>query len=305
MRIVTDNTNFGPCCAALGYFDCVHAGHLAVIGRAGEEARRRGVLCAVMTIDMSGARALGKGGADILPADERLRRIGEAGADVCFMPDFLRIKGLSGEAFVRDIIDGVFGARAVVCGDDFRFGAGRQCGTDELCKLCGARGIDVVVVPGEAVGGERISSSRIKRALEEGDMRAVGRMLGRGYGFSLEVYEEKHLARRLGFPTMNQRFPDGIVYPRFGVYYSAAYVSGQALPAVSNLGVRPTVGDENRVTLETHILDFEGELYGRSVRVELREFLRPEKKFAGADELRAAVERNIEQARALFKTRGL
>ncbi len=301
MRTVTDKIYFGPCCAALGYFDCVHAGHLAVISRTREQALKQGVKCAVMTIDMSGARALGKGGFDILPTSERLSRIEDAGADVCFMPDFLKLRDLSGEDFVREILEGTFGARTVVCGEDFRFGRGRSCGADELKELCRTRGIEVILEPAAMYGGERISSSRIKKALSDGDMTAAEAMLGRGYGFSLEVYEEKHLARRLGFPTMNQRFPDGIVCPRFGVYYSRAYVGEWALPAVSNIGVRPTVGDENRVTLETHILDFSGELYGKSVRVELKKFLRGEKKFADADELRRAVENNIRQARELFE----
>ncbi len=304
MEITREIRNIGPSCAALGYFDGVHLGHIAVLNAAKEKARALGVRFAVMSLDMTSSRALGKGGADIFSEDVRLKILADRGVDCCFMPDFLSIKDYSGERFVNDIIVGCLGAKAVFCGNDFRFGKDRSCGATELALLCKEKGVEVYTVPAIDVLGDKISSTRVKQALSEGDMPTAERMLGREYGFALPVYEEKHLARRLGFPTINQRFPTGIATPRFGVYYSIAEVEGRRYGAVSNLGIRPTVEDEGRITLETHILDFSDNLYGKNIGIFFKKFLRPEQRFDSVQQLKKAVEKNIEQARSLSETEG-
>jgi riboflavin kinase/FMN adenylyltransferase len=167
--------------------------------------------------------------------------------------------------------------------------------------MCAGLDIELMLVPDVVEGGCPVSSTRIKEALAGGDAGAAERMLGRRYGLKLPVYEEKRVARRLGFPTINQRFPEGLAAPKYGVYYTEAIVDGVSRPAVSNFGVRPSVGENGGLSLETHILDFSGDLYGREITVEFVRFLREERRFDSMEKLKEAVERDMREARAIGK----
>ncbi len=284
---------------AIGYFDGVHRGHAAVIEQAVTVARTVGLQPAVFTFDMQKKRAAGKGSLDILPRAEKQHRIAAFGIEYYFEPPFSHIADWSGPVFVRDILKQTCGAAALCCGRNFRFGHNRSCDVGDLARLCDQNQVALHLVDEVMLDGETISSSRMKLAIEQGDMPAVAAMLGNAYGFCLEVYEEKHLARKLGFPTINQRFPDGIVAPRAGVYYTNAVIDGKRYAAVSNVGVRPTMESEGSVVIETHILDYSGDLYGKTVTVAFVQFLRDEHKFGSSDALQAAVRQDIDRARAL------
>ena len=272
---------------AIGVFDGMHLGHLAVINSA-ISLRETGLEPAVFTFSLSGSP---KKGGMIITDEEKQRLLAKLGVDVVESPEFASFAGLDGESFVKERLIAGLGASAVCCGYDFRFGRGRSCGVDELRDICGRCGLELHVAAAVTDGGEPVSSSRVREALTEGDVKTANRLLGRSYSFELEVGHGRRLAGRLGFPTINQRWPEECVIPRFGVYASKVSVGGDIRAAVTNIGIKPTVAEngEDGVLAETYIEDYSGDLYGRMVRVELLDFMRPEKKFGSLEELRGQV----------------
>ena len=282
---------------AVGYFDGVHLGHRAVIGSAAQAAGQLGVKSTVLSFDMSAFRAQGKGKSDLMPPHERERVLEGMGIDILALPDFQGVMGMTCEEFVQRVLIGWLGARSVSCGGDFRFGKNRAGGADTLRELCGERGIELKIVPDVMLNGEPVSTTRIKSAIESGDVALAGALLGRPYGLELPVVSGQHLGTRLGFATINQRFPQDIVQPRYGVYGARIIIDGREYRGITNIGVRPTVSNSGSAVMETHIFDFDGDLYGRNATVELMFFLRDERRFASAAELRAQVLADCETVR--------
>lgn len=269
-------------CVALGFFDGIHAAHSAVIRAAFEGGGENIVLSVGEKNNSSGA---------ILTPEETALRLEELGAQYHILPDFSAIKGMTGECFVEKILVGKLHARRVACGFNYRFGAGAACGADDLSRMCEARGIECVILPPVTRGGETVSSTAIRRAIEAGEIAHVNELLGRRWGFTLPVVDGQHLGRRLGAPTINQEMPQGLLLPRFGVYASVALADGRWHSAVTNIGVRPTVGAPAPIS-ETWLHSFSGDLYGENIRVELVDFIRPEKKFSSIDELSGQIVRD-------------
>lgn len=147
--------------------------------------------------------------------------------------------------------------------------------------------------------GERVSATRIRDAVERGEMADAAAMLGRPFGFEFEVVHGNRIGRTIGTPTINQHFPEHFILPRFGVYASCVHIGGRTYCGVTNVGVKPTVGSD-RALSETWIPDFSGDLYGKTLRLELLAFIRDEKKFANLDALKAEIRRNEKQARKIF-----
>ena len=290
--------NQRPLRVALGYFDSLHRGHAAVIRRAVERSDDDGCEAAVITFDMSVLRPGGKTPEDVMSLEHRSEQIGAMGVHRVIALDFRSVAGLSGQEFVENILVGVYQARGVCCGVDFRFGADRSSGSDQLAQLCGRYGLTLDLVQPVLYEGQPISSTRIKQAVARGDMRAAGEMLGRSYSQKLTVYQDRQLATKLGFPTINQLFPECLVCPRYGVYRTRVIIDGRQYDAVSNIGHRPTVTSQaGGIVLESHILDYKGNLYGRDLEVSFVEFMRDEQRFDDITSLKAAVERDIEQVR--------
>lgn len=295
MKIVRSLEEMGetaPSSLALGAFDGLHRGHMAVIGRAcapGEGGRR--LQPAVFTFSRSPA-----GNSAVLTGRDKERLLEDAGVEVLYSLEFSQVKDWEAEAFVEQVLFETCAARRLCCGEDFRFGRGARGDTALLQTLCDRRGVELTVVPPVKEGGEKVSSTRIRAAVEAGDISLANRLLGRPFGFSLEVIHGNHIGTGLGTPTINQAIPEGFVLPRFGVYASWCRVGGEYFYGVTNVGVKPTVGSD-RVLAETWMPEFQGDLYGKRVRVFLLEFLRPEKKFGSLGELKAAIQTNGEQAK--------
>lgn len=282
---------------AIGYFDGVHRGHAAVIGAAVEYAKERGLKSVALTFDMSKRRAEGKGELDLLQFFEKERLISELGVDYLAVLDFSEICDLDGEAFVASVLAKRLHATAVFCGEDFRFSKGKSCGESELRALCAKKGITVTTVDEVADGGA-ISTTRIKSLIKDGKIDEAARLLGHPLCYTGTVIEGRRLGRRLGFPTANLRYPESITPVRFGVYRTRAYADGRCYEAVSNIGVRPTVDDTKEIFIETYLIGYEGDLYGRIISVEPVRFMRDERRFADENELRAAVLKDIETVKS-------
>ena len=286
-----------PTALALGCFDGVHIGHAAVIRAAIET----GQMSAVVTFRQPPAALLKSDGAQTLMTDAlREKVLDEMGLDALIYLDFPSVRNLSPEAFIRDILMEKFRAAAVFCGFNYRFGKGAAAGPQELMEICARLGIRGVRIDPVCVGGRPVSSTRIRALVTQGKMEQVAQMLGRPFSLCLPVIHGHMLGRRLGAPTINQRIPAGHIVPRFGVYASAVEAGGQKWPAVTNVGVRPTVSPDG-ILVESYILGYDGDLYGQEIPVEFIRFLRPERKFENTVQLKAQIRQDAQQAAGLTR----
>lgn len=278
---------------ALGFFDGVHLGHRTVLRRALDAAGDT-LTPTVLTFDT--LPKLQKDGL-LLSREESARRLAQMGFAECVTAAFSAVCDLSPEAFARDVLAGALHAAVVCCGENFRFGK-HGVGDAAALKHWGqVFGFDVHVLPLTLADGEAVSSTRIRRTLATGDMLTVNRLLGHPYEITAAVINGAHLGRTLGTPTINQPLPTETVFPPFGVYASAVEVDGAVHHAVTNIGIKPTVGGETPLA-ETWIFDYTGDLYGRTVTVRPVRFLRGEQTFSSVDALKAQIIADGEAARA-------
>lgn len=299
-EFVTAEMPKGPTAVALGVFDGVHRGHRAVL----KEAARIDYLEPWVFTFSERSLPTGKRGALRLePGDIKYGLMKKCGIAHVYAPDFDEVKELSGEEFVKKILVDHLRCRKVVCGTDFRFGKNAACGVGDLRTLCEQYGMECSVIEKLYDDGEAISSTRIREACENGDMKTVRRLCGYPFCVRKEVVPGKHLGRQFGLPTINQGFDKGYIIPKFGVYVSAAFVDGKLYPAVTNVGVKPTVSEENVPVMETNIIGLFGDLYGKTVTVFLLEFVREEMVFEDRETLfeRIALDRkNAEKGAKLW-----
>lgn len=290
----------GPSAVALGSFDGLHPGHRKVISLA-LAAAQRGLAPTVFTFEENPkARAHGFGGL-LLPEQEKIRLLEEMGVERLYLLDFDSIKNLTPQEFVSDVLSGVCKAKLACCGFNFTFGRGGTAGTDDLRHYCAQLGIETAVAEAVVAEGGPISSTRIRRLLEEGRADEAACLLGRPFGYESPVLQGRKLGRKLGTPTLNQAVPEELARPKFGVYVSSVSFGGTITCGVTNVGVKPTVGSD-AVLAETWMPGYKGpELYGHTVRVDLLKFLRPERKFASLEELGAEIRHNGEQAEQYFR----
>lgn len=288
-----------PRSVALGLFDGLHSGHRQVIlaaVRDGEDCLSRAVYTFIPHT-VSTKMVAGR----LCDDREEQQLLQTMGVEELFKADFAALRHLSPEEFVREVLVGQLNARRVTCGFNYRFGAGGAGDAALLTELCAAYGITVTVVPEVDCGGTPINSTAIRAAIANGDMALARRLLGRPYHLRVPVTEGQHLGRRLGLPTINQILPAHLATPRFGVYASCVQWEGHTYPAVTNIGVRPTVGTDAPLA-ETYILGFSGDLYGTEPTVYPLEYLRGEQTFASLEALQTQIKKDAAYAAALFAT---
>ena len=295
----------------IGNFDGVHRGHQAMLALLRSEAQHRGLPSCVLTFEPHPrdhfARLAGKpelAPARIATLRDKLSELARCGIDEVAVLRFdSRLAALTPEAFVDEVLLRGTGARYVLVGDDFRFGA-KRAGDYALLDAAGAaRGFDVARMLSYEVRGLRVSSSAVREALAAGDMARTATLLGRPYSISGHVVHGRQLGRELGFRTLNLRF--GHARPAaHGIFVVRVHgLSAQVLPGVASLGVRPSVEDAGRVLLEAHCFDWPAALgidggYGRAVSVELLHKLHDERRYDTLDALRAGIAQDEVDARA-------
>lgn len=277
---------------ALGMFDGVHCGHASVLHRACELARAGGYASAVWTF-----RYPPFGAPQITGNEERMELFYGLGLDYIVFQDFEAVRSLSPTAFVSDILCCQFHCVTAVCGFNFSFGAGGTGTPALLGKLMCAQGGEAIALPEVESGGEAISSTRIRRLLETGDVLGASALLGRPYSLRGVVIHGNRVGRTIGVPTINMSFPAGRVIPAFGVYITGVKINGEEMRGVSNVGVKPTVSALAVPICETHILDCGGDFYGETAEVRFFKFRRSERKFSNINELSAAIDGDIAAAR--------
>lgn len=289
---------------ALGFFDGVHTGHASLLNMAKQRAGEKHLTAAVMSFDSH---------PDTLVAGERVTLINTIsdrmdilsrvyGIEDVILCHFDRaMMQMPWDVFVEDYLIKAHNARHLVCGYDFRFGDKGYGNAQRLSERCAELGIGCDVMPRFSVDGVTVSSTYIRTLLEQGSMEEAMRFLGHPHCISGTVVHGQKLGRTIGIPTANLLIPEGVLVPAFGVYATKVILpDGREKLAVTNVGVRPTVGESELVTVEPWILDYSGDLYGQTIRVDFYGRLRGEKKFSGLTELQQEILRNAEETRALL-----
>ena len=289
---------------ALGFFDGVHIGHSALLERTLAVAAQKNLVASVITFDTHPLSLIsGKSIPLINSADDRAWLIQSIfGIDDVIILHFDReTAGMPWDDFVRSLVS-EFGAQHLVAGHDHRFGSRGEGNPERLQQMCAELGIGCDIIPPVVYKGELSSSTIIRSFLTEGDVESANEYLGHPHVLTDNVRYGYRLGRELGTPTINMTFDDGVLIPAHGVYATRVYLDGvdRELLGVTNIGTRPTVSDGDAVTAETHILDFQGNLYGKPVRLEFFTRTRGEMKFSGIDELREQILRDCDSVRKYF-----
>lgn len=269
----------------LGTFDGLHAGHRAVIAAAQGYNR---VAC---TFRVPPKTAFSQEKNMLMLPEDRLELLKSLGADRVLMAEFGDIKDMSPQAYF-DFLLSQYSPSLVACGFDYRFGKNASGDTALLAELCKNAGVSFTCCPQVLSNGEGVSSTLIRKLVAAGEFSRANEFLYRDFSFTAPVLGGDRRGRTIGFPTINQDYPDLLVKPRFGVYESLVEWDGICLKGVTNIGMRPTF-KKDRVTCETHIPDFSGDLYGKKIKLVPKRFIRAEQRFNSLAELKSAIQGDL------------
>lgn len=298
-----EDTPQKPVWLTIGVFDGVHLGHQAILRRLVEGARRDSADSLVVTFHPHPAVVLGKIDHPryLTSPEERARLLGESGVDIVItLPFTLQMASLSAEEFMQ-WLSSRFEIRQLLAGADFALGKGREGNLARLRQIGETMGYGLQVIEPVLLEGERISSSLIRDYLQKGEVRQAGRLLGRYYRIHGQVIHGDGRGKQLGFPTANLAFWEEQLLPAGGVYATWAWVNGVRFPSVTNLGFRPTFDQHNlRPHLETHLLDFQHNLYGQTVELEFVQHLRSEIRFGSVEALIKQVNQDKKTAKEVL-----
>lgn len=285
---------------ALGYFDGIHIGHKMVLGKALSIAKEKNLVPVVMLFDIHPRKLISGKIPPMLTSEERKREIlTEMGFTVVDF-NFREAMNYSPNEFIEKILLEKLNAKAVSCGFDYHYGKGGKGNSDTMREELTKRNIDFFSAEPVSLGREVVSSTEIRKLISEGRIERANAMLGGYFSYDFVVKKGDGRGRTIGFPTINQFFPQDFIVPKFGVYMSITKVNGKSYLSVTNVGVRPTVSKDS-MRSETCILDFSGDLYGKKVQVQLVKYLRDEIKFPDIKALTEAIEKDIECARKAYK----
>lgn len=286
-------TDTGKSAVTFGKFDGLHRGHQKLVERVKAFEEQQGVKSVLCAFDMNGRQIL-------MTKEERKERLQDVDYLVnCPFSDEFR--HMEAEEFISKIIKGVFHADYVVVGTDFHFGYGQKGNADFLKEYMDKYDYHAVVVEKERYRGREISSTYIKEVVQAGDMELARTLLGYHYGVNGVVEHGEQLGRSLGFPTINVAWPQEKILPPLGVYVSRICVDGIWYNGISNIGVKPTVSDSERVLVESYLFGYSGDAYDKKVRIDFLEFHRLERKFQSVDAMKNCVEKDIHYGENYFQ----
>ena len=293
-------TSLSPTVVALGCFDGVHIGHTRVIDLAKNIADERALPLTVWSFAEPPRNYFLPDSVPLLTdTSEKRALMRKLSVDRFFCIQFdEKIASMPAEKFFFDLLLKKIGAVHIVCGFNFNFGAKGAGNTALLEKLCTENGIGLSVLDAVMLDGISVSSTATRKAISEGDMTLAEKLLGRPYALREKVVDGQHLARKFGFSTANQIFPRKKAIMRYGVYRVRVKIGKKIFNGISNVGMRPTV-NSSLLCAETHIFDFEGDLYGKYITVEFLEFIRPEQKFDSIEALEAQIKKDIKYVREI------
>ena len=302
-----DAAIFRPTVVTLGVFDGLHIGHQLIMKTVVERARAAAAVPTVITFEPHPRAVLHPESAPPLlqTFDQKIEALGVLGIEQTIVVHFDKaFSQIRAEDFLREIVVDRLQAKEVYLGRGFAFGHNREGHIDLLKRVSKDLGFLADEVPEVQIHGERVSSSRIRELILQGRLNLARRMLGRPYGVQGRVVRGAARGQEIGFPTANIN-PKNRVIPHRGVYVTAILIDGQWRQSVTNVGLRPTFGEATQSSIETHVLHWSDDLYGRTVRVRFLHRLRDEKKFSSIDELRSQIERDVVCAEDYFARAGV
>lgn len=287
---------------ALGYFDGLHKGHRNVISLAAAE-KENGLTPVCFTFSKSPKSVLNGTRCNALMTNEdKIKTLERLGIERTYQADFEKIMNMPAKDFAQEILVDTLKAEKLFCGFNYRYGKNGEGSAETLKSFCESRGITLTVVPATESEGEVVSSTLIRNLITDGNIKRANELMCSRFGFSSVIEHGKRLGRELGTPTINQPLCSELVVPKFGVYASIVTLeNGETYCGVTNIGIKPTVGG-NTPLCETWMPKYKGgEIYGQSADVRLLEFIRPERKFSGIDELKDAIIDNSKTALKIYE----
>lgn len=293
----------GPTGVGLGNFDGLHIGHMALVNTLIAESRLYGFHSMIYTFTKHPENILRKKLITPLLTTERkkIELLEETSLDFLYFDEFTEsFSRMKPEAFVRDILVDRLKIKLAVAGFDYRFGYKGEGDTELLKKLGKLYNFKVVIIPPIKIDNEIVSSTLIRNCVAKGDMEKVFRLLGRHYSITGEVQSGKRIGSRIGFPTANIHPENYLILPRNGVYITKTLMNGKLFPSVTNIGNNPTFNGHNPISIETHILDFDDDIYKKEIEVFFISRIRGEKKFKSKDELVKQIREDIAATRSFF-----
>lgn len=294
LKIRSQYDTHGDCVAVLGYFDGIHAGHKKLICEAAALAKSLSLPLAVFTF--SSLPTKDKSERRLLTREERAEVFFSLSVSVIYEIDFDDVKDMDAESFVKEILIRKMRTRVAFCGKSFRFGRGAEYTAEDLKSELERHGAALKTVEETELSGRKISSSEIKKYVEEGEIEKANSLLCEPYFIDSVIVRGRGVGRKLGFPTLNIDIPSEKIILKNGVYKSQVLCEKKSYPALTNVGSCPTF-KERKIHAESFIPDFEGDLYGKRVRIYFLEFLRDEKKFESKEALIIQIKEDIERAR--------
>lgn len=285
---------------ALGYFDGIHLGHKEVLEKALSQAEEKNLVPVVMLFDIHPRRLISGKIPPMLTSEEQKREVLTQMGFTVVDFNFREAMNYSPDEFIEKIIIDKLNAKAVSCGFDYHYGKGGKGNSDTMRDALSERGIAFFSAQPVVSDGDIVSSSEIRRLISQGKIERANAMLGNWFSYDFKVEKGDGRGRVIGFPTINQFFPQDFIIPKYGVYMSVTKIDGKSYLSVTNIGTRPTVSDAP-MRSETCILDYSGDLYGKKIQVQLVRYLREEKKFPDIEALTQAIGKDIENARKAYK----
>lgn len=290
---------------ALGFFDGVHLGHGELLKKVTALAREYGVSPAILTFDTHPEQLIVGAPTPLINSRRDREYIAKKyyGIEEIILAHFDdKLMHMSWEEYITDKVVRECGAVCVVAGHDFHFGYKGEGNPQRLTEKCGELGIGCYIVPRVEYDGITVSSTYIRKLIAQGEITRANEFLGHPHTLSAVVIHGRKFGRTIGLPTVNMALEEGVLPPCFGVYATKIHLdSGESYVGVTNVGVRPTVGESGAVSVETNIVGFDGDLYGSTVRVDFHLFIRPEQRFSDVAAMKAQIERDRETARLFFK----
>ncbi len=275
----------------LGVFDGVHLGHKAALDElvlSGAEGK------CVYTFNTETVTTKGTRKLLSTTAEKNALLIG-GGADEVISADFAEVKNMTAEEFFNEVLVKNLKADVIICGENYRFGKGASAGSQDMKAMCEREGIGFKEVKTLVIDGEAVSTTRIRKLIENGETKKANRLLGRAYSISGEVVHGNHIGTNMGIKTLNMLPDETKALPKSGVYSTRCIIDNRLYKSVTDIGTKPTVETDNSMIIETHVFDFDDNVYGKTVRVEFLEYYRSEQKFDTLDELKQTILKDIKR----------
>lgn len=280
---------------ALGYFDGVHLAHQEVISTAVNYASSKELKSAVITFKEAPVCYFKNlKSKTIISFEDKIKYFENLGVDYVFVIEFSTLANLSAYEYLKDCLVKNFSPKAIITGFNHTFGAKKSGNEKLLYDLQKDFGYEYIEVQPKMLNEEIISSTLIRKYLASGEIRKANDMLGKSFAVSGKVIQGKHLGRTIGFKTANILYPENIIDIKNGVYGAKVIVKNNTYRGILNLGVKPTVTDENKRILEVNIFDFDEDIYDENIRVEFEELIREEKKFSSIEDLKNQISKDVD-----------